>query len=410
LDVKTSPEAKYLNVCKGRTNQLFCASGNVTEMQMMDDTVRQTLRSYAEGGYSCSSAMAELQCRLTFPAVLALDNQRILPISQDSCVDMFTPCLGSEEAEAICDEASSGSGSQGYAGIATDNSPWATTKLPTLFDSEHVAAEIHTNCTVAPSTLKACPERSGKAVHVNTDIFTNMQDMDDYILNMLKTSESNTTVCLESFRLHLCQSTMPICNEYGNPIKMKWNDCVSMYEACPELGHHVPGKYGMQDMLDDPDPNNITNTLEILEYAKAVCTDQTDYFTRANVGNHPVTCGLELEAIPPVAPWHQDISIIGPVCGLAGLLLGVSIMAVVIVLQKKKAEALASEDENAVGVSMKQYSHKQEESMTNIAFPTSEGTESVNNPMAKASMPTDPKKLAAYLKEESFKAQQTSSE
>ena len=151
-------------------------------------------------------------------------------------------------------------------------------------------------------------------------------------------------------------------------------------------------------------------TVEILEYAKAVCTDQTDYFTRANVGNHPVTCGMELEAIPPVAPWHQDISIIGPVCGLAGLLLGVSIMAVVIVLQKKKAEALASEDENAVGVSMKQYSHKQEESMTNIAFPTSEDTESVNNPMAKASMPTDPKKLAAYLKEESIKAQQTSSE
>ena len=67
-----------------------------------------------------------------------------------------------------------------------------------MFDSEHVAAEIHTNCTVAPSTLKACPERSGKAVHVNTDIFTNMQDMDDYIINMLKTSESNTTVSIQS--------------------------------------------------------------------------------------------------------------------------------------------------------------------------------------------------------------------
>ena len=56
LDVKTSPEAKYLNVCKGRTNQLFCASGNVTEMQMMDDTVRQTLRSYAEGEYLSEGA------------------------------------------------------------------------------------------------------------------------------------------------------------------------------------------------------------------------------------------------------------------------------------------------------------------------------------------------------------------
>jgi hypothetical protein len=60
LDVKTSPEAKYLNVCKGRTNQLFCASGNVTEMQMMDDTVRQTLRSYAEGKYSSERAAREL--------------------------------------------------------------------------------------------------------------------------------------------------------------------------------------------------------------------------------------------------------------------------------------------------------------------------------------------------------------
>merc|ERR1711865_1196705 len=116
--------------------------------------------------------MAELQCRLTFPAVHSMADKRILPVNHASCVKLFMPCLGTDEAEELCRGASSGGVSRGYAGIAAAESPWATTTMPTLYQAEHTAEEVHTKCTLAPSELKGCPERKGMQVHVNTDIFT----------------------------------------------------------------------------------------------------------------------------------------------------------------------------------------------------------------------------------------------
>ena len=94
LSVVTSKEYQYLNVCKGRTEEYFCASGNETEMKLMDTTVRDTLLSYVQGGYPCSAAMAELQCRLTFPSVPSgKDNGRISPISFELGPINLIPCL-----------------------------------------------------------------------------------------------------------------------------------------------------------------------------------------------------------------------------------------------------------------------------------------------------------------------------
>ena len=148
---------QYLDVCRGRTDPFFCASGNETEMKLMDQTVRATLKSYAEGGYRCSSAMAELQCRLTFPAVHSMADKRILPVNYASCVKLFMPCLGTDEAEELCRGASSGGASRGYAGIAAAESPWATTTMPTLYQAEHTAEEVHTKCTGLFFLVRFCP-------------------------------------------------------------------------------------------------------------------------------------------------------------------------------------------------------------------------------------------------------------
>ena len=43
FNVHTSPEAKYLNVCQGRTDEHICATGNGTEMKQRDETIRSTL-------------------------------------------------------------------------------------------------------------------------------------------------------------------------------------------------------------------------------------------------------------------------------------------------------------------------------------------------------------------------------
>jgi hypothetical protein len=72
---------------------------------------------------------------------------RILPVNHASCVKLFMPCLGTDEAEELCSGASSGGVSRGYAGIAAADSPWATTTMPTLYQAEHTAEEVHTKCT-----------------------------------------------------------------------------------------------------------------------------------------------------------------------------------------------------------------------------------------------------------------------
>ena len=376
---KDAIESTYLQICQGRTHEHFCASGNATEMKVMDETVRATLATFQEAGYSCSSAFAELQCRLTFPAVHSKDNQQLLPLSHESCVKLFTPCLGQDVAEnEICSSASADYHSRGYAGIAAAGSQWPTAALPTelpslwaagnvkvedMIRSEHIkishgnanqrklaavlqpSTSTHATCSIAPADLKGCPEREGLSVHVNLDVFRDVADMDAFVVKQVQTLsvEGDATLCQESYRLHLCQSTMPVCNHYGNPIKMLWVECVNNYMQCPELGastgSKAPSFYGLQD--DVSSKNNITN---LAMYAGDVCSDQNDAFTRQFVGKHAVECGMEPTMLDSVGtPWYENIAILGPLCGVLGLLVGVAIMAVVMHCSRKKSEQNAAD-------------------------------------------------------------------
>lgn len=241
-------------------------------------------------------------------------------------------------------------------------------------------------------------------VHVNTDIFTDLAQMDQYVLDQVATmAQSNTSDCLESFRQVLCQSTMPLCNGFGNPIKMEWHDCVSLYTSCPDLGDAEPDAYGI-----NPDHVTKSDSNMTLTYAKALCNDPTDFFTRTNVGKHPVTCGMEptmttlAAASKPPTPWHQDVGIVGPVCALAGLLIGVTMMAIVAVIKKNKREdaqaqpidlsKLSTQPTNSTGEvyetdntmeKQAELGHASQESMTGIAFPSNNKNEHVQsiNPM-----------------------------
>ena len=365
----TSVESMYLHTCQGRTHEHYCASGNATEMKVMDDTVRAALHTFAEAGYSCSSAFAELQCRLTFPSVHSKDNQRLLPVSHESCVELFTPCLGEELAEKdICSSGSSGTGSDfrngGYAGVAAANSPWNTIDLPKLFANEHVVPgqknekrrllvsshpmltppAAHSACTIAPTTLQGCPERQGLLVHVNLDVFGSVAEMDAFVVKQVKTltvQGDDATVCKESYRLHLCQSTMPVCNHYGNPQKMLWVECVDNYMQCPELGAGTgsedPSYYGL---VDDFSAHNITNRAM---YAKDVCSDQSDRYTRQFVGKHAVECGMEPTMLGEGTAWFDNVAVFGPVLFLVGLLVGALLVGVVAVMKIKQMQKSIAE-------------------------------------------------------------------
>jgi hypothetical protein len=406
LSVSTSKEYEYLDVCKGRTEEHFCASGNETEMKLMDKTVRDTLQSYVQGGYPCSAAMAELQCRLTFPSVPSGNNNgRISPISFESCVTLFTPCLGQQDSQEICGDANSGAPSRGYAGIASEGSPWNTTRLPALFDAEAISNKEHSRCVVAPAKLLGCPERHDLMVHVNTDVFQDIIAMDAYVVDALSNSTyvgaGGDDVCQEQYRQHLCQMSMPECNKYGNPMKMTFDECVGMMNSCPDLGEKIPAMYGLPDTMKDP--------IVASKYAKAVCSDQSDFFTRSSVGKHSVICGLEAPMLSVPMPWHQDISIIGPVCALAGLLVGVSVMAAVYMVKNKQQQqqqlsaAAATKSPSTTG-------HQANVSMTNVAYPAlSDGEEmplQEENPLTSSGgpMPTNPQKLAQYLEKQALRS------
>jgi len=333
---------------------------------------------------------------LTFPAVVSTTNQRILPIAHESCVDLFTPCLGDFVAGEICSNACADGINQGYAGVSAESSPWGTTEIPTLYEAEYVAEQIHTKCTVAPSSLVGCPERGSKPVHINTDVFNSITEMDQYVLNQVKVMAGNSTACQNAYRLNLCQSTMPLCNKNGNPIKMSWKDCVNHYSSCPDLIPKDRSFYG----LPDDDSEGTT-----LNFAKAICNDQSDFFTRSNVGKHAAICGMEpmmlnadaavaAESMEPSAvpdeslPWHQNIGIVGPVFALVGLLVGVAVMAVVaVIVQKNKVKNHATtptkisvdSDSSALRNNAAELGHYTQESMTNVAFPSNaEDMQSIN--------------------------------
>jgi len=350
--------------------------------------VRDTLLSFTEDGFPCSAAMAELQCRLTFPAVPSGDNNgRIAPISFDSCVTLFTPCLGSLDSAQICSDASSGEASQGYAGIASRGSPWNTTRFPPLFDAETVSNSLHSKCSVAPADLQGCPERAGHMVHVNTDVFMNLEQMDAFVVQSLANSTyaDDYAPCQAEYRKHLCQTTMPECNTYGNPMKMKYDECITMMTTCPYLGEKNPDLYDISDLDND--------TVAIRKYARAVCRDDSDFFTRSNVGKHAVTCGLEtpmLSAPVPPTPWHQDTTVMYPVCVLAGFLLGIMLNVVLSLYYKSKSPVEANKEaSNKARNKMKGtiYQHQPQISMTNVAYPALNDGNEVPPPVLTGSNP-----------------------
>ena len=245
---------------------------------------------------------------------------------------MLTPCLGLELAEEVCSKADTTRISRAHAGISAEKSPWMTSTLPDLYAVEYTPPTDtpHSTCSVPMKKLIGCPERQNIAVHVDKNMYPGgVEAMDMYVFGTLvneakKVSDelfrehciyfssdlsvccflvqiqlnggpqkdTNTSdACLESYRLHLCQLSMPICNKYGNPMRIPNKDCVEQYTKCPYLGGNSPSFY----KLIPPPPTTaaaaaaaaavstteyFSNPANIVKYAKAVCSDEFDFFTR----------------------------------------------------------------------------------------------------------------------------------
>jgi hypothetical protein len=316
-------EYKALRVCQGRTNPLICASGNMTEMRILDDTISKVLRGYTETGYPCASAMAELQCRMSFPAVIDPQQLTIAPVSFTSCVDLFEPCMGETTATTLCSAASGDSAAQEYAGVAAPNSPWNTTELPSLFTAETEANTQHRQCVSTEGFhLIGCPAATGRMVHINTDVWESVDQIDAYVFRQINGTDSQ---CNKATRIRLCQEAMPICNVFGNPIKIPFEECTNMVSLCPDLSDKEPGDYGLDDNVD-------FGTQNLVDYSEAVCSDESDFFTRNFVGKHPVLCGLEpfmATEAPPTQP-TSAVAIIAVVAVLVGIVVGTVVALVVV--------------------------------------------------------------------------------
>jgi len=185
--------------------------------------------------------MAEFQCRATFPAMRA---GSITPVTFDSCVDLFTACLG-VDAGNFCRSAGPGSGA-GLAAVALPKSPWPTVALPSLRQAEDGATSNgHSTCTLAEAAvskdmqskvalLPGCPSKTGKTVRVNSDIWSNASHIDGWIVQKLASTKSQaadpssplalnaSSQCAEVLRTQLCHMHMPECNMQGGPIKMTY--------------------------------------------------------------------------------------------------------------------------------------------------------------------------------------------
>ena len=256
----------------------------------------------------------------------------LLPVTFESCVAMFVPCLGEDTAHDICSDAAGDGIAQGWAGVAAVDSPWATTALPSLFDAEAEANRQHRKCVLADQdvSLRGCPSRSGKMVHVNTDVWDSVAEIDQYVADAVMRAADNSTdasfslECAEATRTKLCASNMPLCNEFGNPIKLKYSDCVDMIASCPEIAEKDESMYGL--------PSSQSQEARA-RCAAAVCSDSSNFFTRNFVGAHPVTCGYEAVMSPSNGyesthdragelPWHQNVSVVAPVAVFGGVLCG----------------------------------------------------------------------------------------
>jgi hypothetical protein len=273
-----------LRVCKGRTAPLFCASGNATEMREVDAAIEGVLKGYTESGYPCAAAMAELQCRMSFPAVKKGDGKStLLPVTFRSCAALFLPCLGEDTANDICSDAAGDGIAQSWAGVAAIDSPWDTTTLPSLFTAEAEANREHRKCVLAKagSGLSGCPSREGKMVHVNTDVWSTVAEIDRYVVNAVRDVADGrragedddlpaSASCAEATRSRLCASNMPLCNEFGNPIKLRYDECVSMVASCPAIAEKDESMYGL--------PSAGSGANAEARFAAAVCSDNSAFF------------------------------------------------------------------------------------------------------------------------------------
>ena len=116
-------------------------------------------------------------------------------------------------------------------------------------------------------------------------------------------------------------------------------------------------------------------------------------------------------------PWHQDISIVGPVCALAGLLVGVTMMVAVYVVKNKQQQSRTSSSSSSSSssstksLSMKGH-HQTTISMTNVAYPALDDGEEMpregENPLTTSAsggpMPSNPKKLAQHLEKQALRS------
>ena len=315
LDTSLPGALESLKVCKGRTGTAICASANSSDVSRLDHSIGEVLKDYITLGYPCSAAMAELQCRISFPSVIDITTKRIAPISFESCMTMLTPCLGGQEADKVCTSTSALGGS--HAGIALPNSPWKLSALPSLFDAEHVANNGHSRCISTKVKLTGCPSRRHEMIHINTDIWKNAEEADTYVAKTIQKMKDDGVVsakCIEANREQLCAVHMAICNEYGNAIKMKFGECTTMIESCPTLPKQTYLKYGLQSATDP-------------SYPGLLCSDDSVFFVHNFVGKHPVACGYEKSmavAIPPKKsgpkslPWYENVNIVA--CSVAGIL------------------------------------------------------------------------------------------
>ena len=335
--VKTTEQVAIdsLSVCKGRTSANICASRN--DMKALDTTIGSVLKEYVTMGYPCGAAMAELQCRISFPAILDTTSKRIAPISYESCLDLFTACLGESEADEICTDTSAIGGS--HAGISLANSPWQLASLPSLFDAEHASNNFHKKCLPVDDKLDGCPSTMNKMVHINTDIWTSVDEVDAFVSKSMKelVDGGMTDVnCLNANREQLCAVHMPICNKYGNQIKMTYDECVNMVQKCPSLPQKSYQDYGLSGPSDPA-------------YPKQLCSDKSEFFVRNFVGEHPVVCGLEQElgfsssksknnggengdgTTSSDMPWHQNVHIVGILALIVGFILGAVVIKFIVV-------------------------------------------------------------------------------
>ena len=320
LDTSLPGAQGNLKVCKGRTGPAVCASANSSDISRLDLSIGEVLKDYITLGYPCSAAMAELQCRISFPSVIDTTTKRIAPISFESCMTLFTPCLGGQEADIVCTDTAALGGS--HAGIALPNSPWKLSALPSLFDAEHAANNGHRRCVPTIPKLTGCPSRKHKMIHINTDIWKNVEEADTFVAQAVQKMKDDGTMsakCIEANREQLCAVHMGICNEFGNAIKMKFDECTAMVERCPTLPEKTYADYGLQSATDP-------------SYPGLLCSDESEFFVRNFVGKHPVVCGYEKNmavVIPPKnsgaksLPWYENVNIVGPAAGIFGMIVGI---------------------------------------------------------------------------------------